>query len=128
MSFSISLPADATTMAPIRNTGTMQHEAGADAQRVGDRADDREHEQPGRIHSAATANPNERIFGGIASESAAKIGGTMSTTIPVTTALGIDGDHEVRAERERGPRGGDGEPDDGDEPGEERRALHEQAA
>ncbi len=45
--------------------------------------------RPGRIHSEATANPNDRIFGGIASESAAKIGGTISTTIPVTSALRI---------------------------------------
>jgi hypothetical protein len=45
--------------------------------------------RPGRIQSAATAKPNDRILGGIASERAAKIGGTISTTTPVTAALRI---------------------------------------
>ncbi len=89
MSFSISEPAEATTAAPTRNTGTMRTSptriphASAMPPTIGRRS------SPGRIHSAATAKPNERILGGIASERAAKIGGTISTTRPVTSAFMI---------------------------------------
>ena len=127
MSFSISLPADATTIAPMRKIGTirispvrMPHSS-ASAPTIGRRT------RPGRIQSAETAKPNERIFGGMASDRAAKIGGTISTTMPVTSALRMTAITRFGLSAKSVQAIADRDRDAGDEPGDERRALHEQA-
>ena len=118
MSFSISEPAEATTAAPTRNTGTMSTSptrmphVSAMPPTIGSRS------SPGRIHNAATAKPNERILGGIASESAAKIGGTISTTRPVTSAFMITATTRFGLNANAVHAARDSERDAGDEAGD----------
>ena len=112
--------------APIRKIGTMRRSparmpyASASRRRWGAGAG------PGRMNSAAIAKPIDRTLGGIASDSAAKIAGTSSTTTP--------GDDHVHDDRDRRGSGTARTPstrprpraDDRDEAEDERRALQQQ--
>ena len=62
---------------------------------------------PGRMNSDAIENPSARTFGGIVSDSVAKMPGTRSADTPVITTCISDREPQRGREREPDPRAGD---------------------